>query len=128
MPAVIKKDGRSEAFDRQKLLGGLSKACQKRPITPEAIEERVARIEKQVQELGVKSIPSRVIGEIGMKELRELDPVAYVRFASVYREFRDVDEFLAEIAETQATPATTATTGDNGVQLPLDVRREGLRP
>jgi len=99
LPPVIKKDGRREPFDRQKILQGLKKACEKRPISVEVLEGVADRIEKQIQELGKSEIPSQVIGEEVMKELHELDQVAYVRFASVYREFKDLGEFMNELKE-----------------------------
>lgn len=94
LPLVVKKDGRRESFDRLKVMMGLKRACEKRPISAEALEGIVDRIEAQVQEEGRKEVPSREIGEAVMEALQSLDPVAYVRFASVYREFRDVDEFM----------------------------------
>jgi transcriptional repressor NrdR len=94
LPLVVKKDGRRESFDRLKVMMGLKRACEKRPISAEALEAIVERIETRVQEEGRKEVPSREIGEAVMEALQSLDPVAYVRFASVYREFRDVDEFM----------------------------------
>ncbi|MBI5070560.1 MAG: transcriptional repressor NrdR [Deltaproteobacteria bacterium] len=98
LPAVVKKDGRREAFDRQKILHGLERACQKRPVSAEQIQALLAAVERQLQESGEKEVPSRVIGEALMARLRELDPVAYVRFASVYRSFEDVGDFMSELA------------------------------
>ncbi len=98
LPAVVKKDGRREAFDRQKILHGLERACQKRPVSAEQIQGLLAAVERQLQESGEKEVPSRVIGEALMARLRELDPVAYVRFASVYRSFEDVGDFMSELA------------------------------
>lgn len=97
LPVVVKKDGRREAYDRQKVLAGLKKACEKRPVSTAAIEQAVDRIELQLQERGEKEVPSTFIGEAAMRELHRLDQVAYVRFASVYREFKDVDEFMREL-------------------------------
>lgn len=97
LPLVIKKDGRREPFDRQKILHGLEKACEKRPVGVEAREALVAKIEKKLQELGEKEIPSSWIGEEIMDGLKKLDEVAYVRFASVYRQFKDIKEFMEEI-------------------------------
>ncbi len=99
LPVVIKKDGRREPFDRSKILNGLKKACEKRPVSMEALDEIVSRIEKKIQEMGEKEIPSSVIGEEVMRELHELDEVAYVRFASVYREFKDINQFMEELKE-----------------------------
>lgn len=98
LPAVVKKDGRRETFDRQKILHGLERACQKRPVSAEQIQALLAAVERQLQESGEKEVPSRVIGEALMARLRELDPVAYVRFASVYRSFEDVGDFMSELA------------------------------
>ncbi len=97
LPLVVKKDGRREPFDRSKILAGLKKACEKRPISTATIEAVTDRIEKRIQEMGESEIPSRVIGEEVMKELHQLDQVAYVRFASVYREFKDIDQFMDEL-------------------------------
>ena len=97
LPVVVKKDGRRESFDRAKILSGLKKACEKRPISTATIEAATDRIEKRVQEMGESEVESRVIGEEVMKELHQLDQVAYVRFASVYREFKDIDQFMDEL-------------------------------
>lgn len=97
MPLVVKKDGRSEEFERDKILDGIKKACQKRPLTVSDVEEMVKAVELEVQFLGVKEIPSQTIGSIVMNVLRGRDKVAYIRFASVYREFKDVEEFFAEL-------------------------------
>ena len=97
LPVVVKKDGRRESFDRTKILSGLKKACEKRPISTATIEAATDRIEKRVQEMGESEVESRVIGEEVMKELHQLDQVAYVRFASVYREFKDIDQFMDEL-------------------------------
>jgi transcriptional repressor NrdR len=97
LPSIIKKDGRREPFDRDKILSGLKVACRKRPISTELIEAAVDRIERDMQERGVKEIKSTEIGERVMRELHELDEVAYVRFASVYRSFKDIGEFMSEV-------------------------------
>ncbi|GBE06169.1 MAG TPA: transcriptional repressor NrdR [Nitrospirae bacterium] len=97
LPAVIKKDGRREPFDRQKILHGIEKACEKRPIGVDTIEAFVKKIEKKLQGTGEKEIPSSWIGEEIMSGLKSLDEVAYVRFASVYRQFKDIKEFMEEI-------------------------------
>jgi transcriptional repressor NrdR len=97
MPLVVKKDGRREPFDRDKILIGIKKACQKRSVAIQRIDELVTEIERKVQSLGHKEIPSKLLGHIAMVELHKLDQVAYVRFASVYREFRDVEEFVTEL-------------------------------
>ncbi|OGW67446.1 MAG: transcriptional regulator NrdR [Nitrospirae bacterium RIFCSPLOWO2_02_FULL_62_14] len=97
LPMVVKKDGRREPFDRMKILSGLKKACEKRPISVATIEAVTDRIEKRIQEMGETEIQSRAVGEEIMKELHNLDQVAYVRFASVYREFKDIDQFMDEL-------------------------------
>ncbi|WP_242336893.1 MULTISPECIES: transcriptional regulator NrdR [Anaeromyxobacter] len=97
LPHVVKKDGRREPFDRKKIVEGVARACQKRPVSAEQIEALVAGVERQVQELGEREIRTVAIGEAVMQRLRKLDEVAYVRFASVYRAFRDVGEFMTEL-------------------------------
>jgi len=99
LPVVVKKDGRREPFDRNKILGGLKKACEKRPVAMDVLEEIVSRIEKKAQESGEKEIPSSMIGGEVMRELQMLDEVAYVRFASVYREFKGINEFMDELKD-----------------------------
>jgi transcriptional repressor NrdR len=94
---VVKKDGRREAFSREKLMGGLMRAVEKRPVPLTRLEAIVDEIEGLVQESPDREIETRVIGERVMERLRELDKVAYVRFASVYRQFDDVDEFMNEL-------------------------------
>jgi len=96
---VVKKDGRREAFDRQKLMLGLIKACQKRPVSTEKLESIVDTIERDLRNLMEPEVKSEYIGELVMKELRGLDEVAYVRFASVYREFRDAESFMQELTD-----------------------------
>lgn len=104
MPLVVKKDGRREPFDSDKLLTGISKACEKRPVSVAAREAVVNRIKRDLQELGEKEVSSMVIGEKVMEELFRLDKVAYVRFASVYRRFDDVSEFVREIERLLKKP------------------------
>lgn len=94
---VIKRDGRREAFDRQKLAGGILRSCEKRPVTLEEVERIVQFVEKTLYNNMEKEVSSLKIGEMVLKKLRELDEVAYVRFASVYRQFRDVSEFSHEV-------------------------------
>lgn len=94
MPLIVKKDGAREAYDRDKVLGGLKKAIEKRPVSIHAVEEIVRGVETKLFESGEKEVASRMIGEYVIERLRELDQVAYVRFASVYREFSDVSEFM----------------------------------
>ena len=99
MPLVVKKDGRRESYDRIKIINGLKRACEKRPVSINTIENITDRIERSLQERGEKEIPSSVIGETLMRELHDTDPVAYVRFASVYRPFKDISEFMVELEE-----------------------------
>lgn len=99
LPLVVKKDGRRETYDRLKVIAGLRKACEKRPISSSTIEEAADRIERFLQSLGDKEVPSAVIGEEVMRQLYDLDKVAYVRFASVYRSFQDLDAFMRELKD-----------------------------
>jgi transcriptional repressor NrdR len=96
-PLVIKKDGRREVFDRQKVLGGLRRACDKRAVPLATLEQIVDAIERELIDSGEKEVSSEAVGARVMKHLREVDPVAYVRFASVYRQFKDIDELRSEI-------------------------------
>ncbi|MCP5327831.1 MAG: transcriptional regulator NrdR [Sinobacteraceae bacterium] len=97
MPLIIKSDQTREPFDEQKLRSGLLKALEKRPVAQDAVEEAIARIGHKLRSLGERELPSRHVGELVMEELRHLDEVAYVRFASVYRSFQDVEAFREEI-------------------------------
>ncbi len=97
LPQVVKKDGRREAFDRRKIVEGVVTACEKRPVSAEQIEALVAGVERELTDLGEREIQTSAIGEAVMRRLRSLDEVAYVRFASVYRAFRDVGEFMSEL-------------------------------
>ena len=97
MPLVVKKDGRREPYDREKLISGLQKAVEKRPVSMAQLEALVAEVEARVLERGEKEVPSNLVGEEVMRRLRALDQVAYVRFASVYRSFRDIEEFMDEL-------------------------------
>ncbi len=99
LPMVVKKDGRREVFDRMKIVAGLRRACEKRPISIDTIEQLTEAVERGLQERGEKEIPSSAIGEMVMRELHKLDKVAYVRFASVYRSFKDVGEFMRELED-----------------------------
>ena len=99
LPLVVKKDGGREDFDRSKIIAGLKKACEKRPVSISTIEQITDRIERGLQERGEKEVPSTVIGEAVMRELHKLDQVAYVRFASVYRSFKDAGEFMRELKD-----------------------------
>ena len=102
---VIKKDGRREPFDRQKLLAGLIKACEKRPVSMDDLERLVDELERELSQHFEREVPSREVGERVMKRLHNLDPVAYVRFASVYREFKDVEQFMRELKDLLALKA-----------------------
>jgi len=99
LPQVCKKDGRREPFDRLKIVSGIKKACEKRPIPLEAIERIVDRLEAGLQDSSEKEISTTEIGTRIMKELHDLDEVAYVRFASVYRSLRDIGEFMQELQD-----------------------------
>jgi transcriptional repressor NrdR len=99
MPLLVKKDGSREPYDRQKIVSGLQKACEKRPISAQTIQELADRIEHEIQEKGTREVETREVGEAVMRELRNLDGVAYVRFASVYRDFRDLDEFMTTLRD-----------------------------
>jgi transcriptional repressor NrdR len=114
MPSVVKKDGRREPYDREKVLSGIKKACQKRTVPIQKIEELVSSIEKKIQTYSLKEVPARTIGQMVMVELHQLDKVAYVRFASVYREFRDVEEFVAELQiPAPSAPAQPSNSSGN---------------
>lgn len=99
MPMIVKKDGRRETFDRLKMMSGIKRACEKRPVAIDAMERTADEVERVLQEGGEKEVASSVIGEAVMRALRSLDQVAYVRFASVYRSFDDVDEFMHELKD-----------------------------
>ncbi len=99
LPFLIKQDGRREEFDREKVLAGVKKACQKRPVSIQEMEALVDRVEQYCQERGEKEISAVVVGEKVVQELYQLDDVAYVRFASVYRSFKDVNEFMVELKD-----------------------------
>lgn len=115
-PMIIKKDGSKEYFDKNKILGGLLKACQKRPVDAEAIANE---IEAEIMNSLRREIPSREIGELAMEKLKKRDPVAYVRFASVYREFRDVETFMRELQElsdkNESSNESAPDAGEDGV-------------
>ncbi len=104
LPMVVKKDQSREPFDREKVLAGLRTACEKRPIAWEKVDALVTKIEQELAESGEKEIDSSRIGEQVMARLRDLDQVAYVRFASVYRSFKDIHEFMAELTELLSNP------------------------
>ncbi|MBQ7521972.1 MAG: transcriptional regulator NrdR [Clostridia bacterium] len=94
---VIKRDDSREAFSREKLCSGILRACEKRPVSMQTIEEMVSRIERQVQNSFDREVTSNIIGEYAMEELKKTDEVAYVRFASVYRQFKDINTFMEEL-------------------------------
>jgi transcriptional repressor NrdR len=96
---VIKKDGRREAFDRKKILSGVMKACEKRPVSMDKMEEIVTSVERAIQKKSDREVYSTRIGELVMEKLKQLDDVAYVRFASVYRQFKDVGQFMVELKD-----------------------------
>ena len=103
MPMLIKKDGRREAWDRHKVVEGLKKACEKRPVSMEMIDEFVDSLERELQDMGEREIQVGLVGERVMDGLKSLDEVAYVRFASVYRQFKDLAEFMDELKLMLAT-------------------------
>ena len=109
-PMVIKKDGRREPFDRKKVVEGILKACEKRPISMNQIDNFVTELEKEIQEKGEREIPSQFIGERVMEQLRDWDDVAYVRFASVYKQFKDLSEFMEQLQELLKKRSNTSTT------------------
>lgn len=97
-PVVVKKDGRRENFNRMKIVAGIKKACDKRPVSMDAIDELVTKVERWAQDFGDAEISSAAIGERVMQELHLLDQVGYVRFASIYRSFKDINEFMSELS------------------------------
>jgi len=99
MPMVVKRDGRREPFDRNKIVAGLKRAAAKRPVSVEALEEVAEEIERDIADLGQSEVAASEIGERVLPRLRQLDEVSYVRFASIYRDFRDIDEFAKELGE-----------------------------
>ncbi|MBN2644750.1 MAG: transcriptional repressor NrdR [Desulfuromonadaceae bacterium] len=99
LPLVVKKDGRREPFDRGKIIAGMLRACEKRPVPIETIEKIVDQLEIEFQELPEREILASQIGEAVMRVLHDLDEVAYVRFASVYRQFKDINEFMQELTD-----------------------------
>jgi transcriptional repressor NrdR len=129
LPSIVKKDGRRELFDRLKVLAGLKKACEKRPISVQAIEQTADAIEKSLLESGAKEVPSSMVGEAIMKALHDLDSVAYVRFASVYRSFQDLDEFVDELQdllkERRRTTRKARKRGDSDEPKPPRASRSG---
>jgi transcriptional repressor NrdR len=113
LPTVVKRDGSRELFDRSKMLGGLKRACEKRTVPTEKLEYLAAEVERELIETGEREIDSKNIGELVLEHLRHIDEVAYVRFASVYRSFRDADDFIRELKALrgqQDAPTTNKTT------------------
>ena len=97
MPVILKRDGRKQAFSREKLLAGLRLACRKRPVTEEQLEDVVVRVERELSRRADREVPTHELGDIAMAALRDLDAVAYLRFASVYRAFETPEDFLAVV-------------------------------
>lgn len=124
MPRIIKSDGTREPFNEEKLLTGVLRALEKRPVNTESVEAGISRIQHRLQACGEREIPSRQLGEWVMDELRNLDQVAYVRFASVYRSFQDVSEFRDEIERLEQGP----TPEEKRDQMPLLPDEEGDTP
>ncbi len=116
---VVKKDGRREPFDRTKIVQGILRACEKRPVCIEVIEDFVNNLERELQERGEREIASKEIGERVIKKLYEVDEVAYVRFASVYRSFKDVNQFMDELKEL-LKGKEGGRKSDAGTQLPAE--------
>ena len=108
MPRIVKNDGSRVPFDEEKLRSGMQRALEKRPVSTEAIEGALSRIMHKLRATGDREVKSRLVGELVMQELRELDEVAYVRFASVYRSFQDVNAFREEIERLQSEPSAAA--------------------
>lgn len=112
MPRVIKRDDSRQPFDENKLRAGLQRSLEKRPVGVEAVEAAISAIKRELQSTGEREVPSHVIGEKVMAQLRELDHVAFVRFASVYRRFQDLQEFRAELDRLERESATPGATSD----------------
>jgi transcriptional repressor NrdR len=127
MPVVVKADDVREAYDEAKLRSGMEKALEKRPVAREAIDEAVSRITHKVRINGEREVPSRVIGEFVMEELRQLDEVAYVRFASVYRHFQDVEAFHEEIQRLRSQRTVSDVVRDGKRGSKRDLAREPNR-
>ncbi len=112
LPMVVKTDGRREPFNEDKLLRGLTRALSKRAVATARVDAAVRVIQRRIRERGEREIPARLIGELVLEALRDLDPVAYVRFASVYRRFEDVDAFSAEIARMKESDGDDSARDD----------------
>jgi transcriptional repressor NrdR len=126
VPRIIKRDESREPFDEQKLRNGIVRAVEKRPVSAETVEAMVARIMHKLQSLGEREIPALQLGDLVMEELRAVDEVAYVRFASVYRSFQDVTEFAEEIRKLQQMPSPAARR-DQLSLLPRDSAGRGKK-
>jgi len=117
---VLKSDNRREPFNREKLREGVLRACKKRDISAAQIERLVTEVEASIQENYVMEVPSRAVGSLALSKLRELDPVAYIRFASVYKQFADIESFLGELRELKeglqknSSPTNSSTNGNGG--------------
>lgn len=120
---VIKRSGRRIAFDREKLARSVDVALRKRPVDPERVERMVSGIVRQLESMGETEIPSSAIGQLVMEGLRALDPVAYVRFASVYRDFREAADFHEVLGEIATDPAGTEPSAPNRGETPLTERK-----
>jgi len=105
MPRLIKQDGRRQAFEEDKLRAGMQRALEKRPVGLEQIDAAIGRIRRKLRATGEREVPSRLLGELVMNELQQLDEIAYIRFASVYRRFTDVSEFRAELDRLALSPS-----------------------
>ena len=123
MPRIVKNDGTREPYDEQKLRSGMTRALEKRPVSTEAMEEALARVIHKLQVAGEREMKSRQLGEWMMEELKVLDEVAYVRFASVYRSFQDVNEFREEIERLQGESARAALEREQIPLLPEDKKK-----
>jgi transcriptional repressor NrdR len=126
LPEIIKRDGRRQPYDEEKLRRGLRKALEKRPVGDEQVEAAVQRIARRLRATGEREVSSRRLGELVMDELRQLDPVAYVRFASVYRQFADVEAFRDEIERLQRRKPARRRAAAEDPQLPLLPAPDGL--
>lgn len=127
LPMVIKKGGQRESFDRYKILSGLKKACEKRPVSVLEMEDVVKAIEAKLLEGGDKEISSQAIGEMVIEKIHELDQVAYVRFASVYREFSDVSEFMDTLRSLASSGAKAVKDAKNVFSLPTKENRNAQK-
>ena len=128
LPMVVKKGGQRESFDRYKILSGLKKACEKRPVSVMEMEDVVKAIEAKLLESGDKEISSGAIGEMVIEKMHTLDQVAYVRFASVYREFSDVSEFMDALRQLASTSSKAMKDAKNVFPMPAGGRKAATEP